>query len=134
MNILPAAQPDVPQLIDLWREAFGEEKEAVLPFFREIVPLCRPFCVKDGDTICAMAYALSVKTFRSRNFFALFIYFTKIFIHKNFRIYIIFSTRGESKIKGYFLSICYLSVYNFRGQIDFLCTTFFSGFRNNYLL
>ena len=28
---------------------------------------------------CAMAYALSVKTFRSRNFFALFIYFTMLF-------------------------------------------------------
>ena len=58
MKILPAAQNDVPQLISLWMEAFGEEKEEVLPFFREIFPLCRPFCVKDGDTVCAMAYAL----------------------------------------------------------------------------
>ena len=58
MHILPAVQADVPALIDLWQEAFGETKEEVLPFFREILPLCRPWCVKDGDTLCAMAYAL----------------------------------------------------------------------------
>ena len=58
MIIAPARETDVSQLMDLWLEAFGETKEEVLSFFREIFPLCRPWCAKDGDTLCAMAYAL----------------------------------------------------------------------------
>lgn len=48
----------VPQLLSLWQEAFGEEKEEVLPFFREIFPLCRCFAAVEEETVCAVVYAL----------------------------------------------------------------------------
>lgn len=68
MTVQPAAKEDLEQLLALWQEAFGETKEEALPFFRENFPLCRPFTVKDGDTVCAMAYALpqTLQTDRSK--------------------------------------------------------------------
>ena len=51
-----AADPTA--LIALWMEAFGEEKEEVLPFFRDIYPLCQAWTCMEGETLCAMAYAL----------------------------------------------------------------------------
>lgn len=48
----------IPELLALWQEAFGEEKEEALPFFREIFPLCRCLAAVEGDEICAVVYAL----------------------------------------------------------------------------
>ncbi len=59
MRFSPVTEPGrVPALVELWMEAFGEEKEAVLPFFREIFPLCRAWQAEENGTLCAMAYAL----------------------------------------------------------------------------
>lgn len=59
MRFAPVTDPGrVPALVDLWMEAFGEEKEAVLPFFREIFPLCRAWQAEEDGALCAMAYAL----------------------------------------------------------------------------
>jgi len=59
MQFSPVTDPGrVPALMDLWMEAFGEEKEAVLPFFREIFPLCRAWQTEEDGVLCAMGYAL----------------------------------------------------------------------------
>jgi len=59
MEFLSLKQEEyIPQLLDLWQEAFGESKEEVLPFFREIFPLCRCFCVVEEGKILAVVYAL----------------------------------------------------------------------------
>ena len=59
MEFLRVKQEEyIPRLLSLWQEAFGEEKEAVLPFFREIFPLCRCFAAVEQEEICAVVYAL----------------------------------------------------------------------------
>ena len=58
MKFTCAPTENMEPLLDLWQEAFGESKEEALPFFQEIFPLCRPFRALEGDSLCAMAYAL----------------------------------------------------------------------------
>lgn len=59
MRFSPVTDPArIPDLLELWTEAFGEEKEEALPFFREIFPLCRAWQAEERGVLCAMAYAL----------------------------------------------------------------------------
>lgn len=59
MRFSPVTDPErIPALVELWMEAFGEEKEEALPFFREIFPLCRAWQAEEDGALCAMAYAL----------------------------------------------------------------------------
>ena len=59
MEFSPVRDPGTDEaLMNLWMEAFGEDREQILPFFREIFPLCRSFAATEDGILCAMAYAL----------------------------------------------------------------------------
>ena len=55
MQFGKVCEKDVPALASLWREAFREDGEKLVPWLRQIGT---GFCCKDGDALRAMAFAL----------------------------------------------------------------------------
>ena len=58
MRYTRAGQADIPQLRALWQQAFGDSDAFLDVFFATLFPRCVAFAARDGDTLCAMLYAL----------------------------------------------------------------------------
>ena len=53
----PAVKSDLPGIIALWREAFGDSPEAVSYFFKSF-PGCISYVADDGGEVVSMVHAL----------------------------------------------------------------------------
>lgn len=58
MRFVKTYEADIPALSRLWAQAFGDSEAEIARFFQTLFPHASGFAAKDGETLCAMCFAL----------------------------------------------------------------------------
>lgn len=69
MRFVKTYEADIPALSRLWAQTFGDTEAEIGRFFQTLFPHVSGFAAKDGETLCAMCFALPQQLVRGEETF-----------------------------------------------------------------